>query len=99
MKKPDDPYTIELEDKLKQADRRVDELRKERDDPHALVTRMEENVKDSRAMIDRWTEAFDMQSGADGNWQVTSDHLVAGAELGNRRRSGTLALLTVPEKA
>ena len=71
-----DPRIIELEDKLKQAERRANELRKERDDAHALVTRMEEQVTDAEALIERFIEAFDMQLGDDGKWHTISPHLV-----------------------
>jgi hypothetical protein len=66
----------QLEDELKAAERRAQDARRERDESRALVARMEEQVKDANALIERWTEAFDMQLGDSGNWQHTSEHLI-----------------------
>jgi Helix-turn-helix domain of resolvase len=64
----EDPCILDLEDKLKLAERRADEMRKERDEANNLVTRMEEHVKSARELIDSWIYAFDMQLGDDGMW-------------------------------
>jgi hypothetical protein len=66
----------DLEYRLELADRRAEEARRERDEARDLVSRMEEQVKDSRAIIEQWVEAFDMTLGDNGNWQHTSPHLV-----------------------
>jgi hypothetical protein len=66
----------QLEDNLKAAERRAEEAKRERDDAQNLVSRMEEQVKDSQTLIERWVEAFDMRLGDNGQWQHTSPHLV-----------------------
>jgi hypothetical protein len=76
MNAPEDPRIGELEDKLRLAEHRADDMRRERDEARALVSRMEDQVRDSRDLIDRWIEAFDMERGEDGNWQVHSPHLI-----------------------
>ena len=56
----------ELEDSCKDAERRVLEMRAERDSAHELVESMEEHVQSVNAMVERWIAAFDMQMGDDG---------------------------------
>jgi len=58
----------ELEDALKNAERRIAETRADRDKAYELVGRMSEHVKDARTLIDSWKEAFDMQLGENGMW-------------------------------
>jgi hypothetical protein len=60
----------QLEDELKEAQRRVTELRQERDEARDLVQRMQERLEDNDALIDSWIEAFDMQLNDNGNWQL-----------------------------
>ena len=50
----------ELEDELKQRDRRIDELKRELDDARDLIRRLEEHVEDRSGIIDGWVEAFEM---------------------------------------
>ena len=56
----------ELEDALKEAERRVAEMRAERDQAFELVEQMKEHVSDVDALIDSWIEVFEMQLGDDG---------------------------------
>ena len=62
-----------LEDELKIAERRIIELKAERDEARDLSSRMQEHVTSSRETIDRWIEAFDMVLGDDGNWTFRED--------------------------
>jgi len=65
----------ELEDGLKEAERRVAEMRAERDEARDLVQRMEEHVEDADATIEQWNEAFAMELDDDGLWAF-SDNLM-----------------------
>ena len=58
----------QIEDELKEAVRRNDELRRERDERDALVSELREHVEDADALIQNWIEAFAMEQGADGKW-------------------------------
>jgi hypothetical protein len=64
----------QLEDDLKAAERRAEEARRERDEAHKLVTRMQEQVKDANAIIERWIEAFNMRRDDGGRW--SSEHII-----------------------
>jgi len=66
MPKPDRLH--QLEDALERAEKRVAEMRAERDEAYEQVIKMSEHVRDSRAVIDQWKEAFDMQQRDDGMW-------------------------------
>ena len=57
----------ELEDEIKQRDRRIEELRQEIDEQRDLIRRMEENVEDAVSTLERWKETFDMVE-VDGGW-------------------------------
>jgi len=59
----------ELDDKLKQQDRRILELKQERDELTARVEQMREQVQDADDVIGQWIEAFDMVLGDDGMWR------------------------------
>lgn len=68
----------ELKDELKEKERGLQELKTERDEARDLVERMREHVEDANALIESWTEAFDMTQGDDGkytfaNWRDTID--------------------------
>jgi Helix-turn-helix domain of resolvase len=65
----------QLEDELKIADLRIKEMREERSEAFDLVTRMEERVKDSAALIDRWIEAFALEIGDDGSFKCQPPHV------------------------
>ena len=56
----DEQRIAELEDQLKEAERRIAELRQERDDARDLVQCQAEHVHDCRDQTERWIEAFDM---------------------------------------
>jgi hypothetical protein len=58
----------ELEDELKQRDRRISELKADIDRERELVADMREHVEDAKALIDRWIEAFDMSLDDDGKF-------------------------------
>ena len=49
---------------MKEAERRVAEMRAERDQAFELVEQMKEHVSDVDALIDSWIEAFEMQLSA-----------------------------------
>ena len=57
-----------LEDRLKATERRVAEIKAERDEATELVERMREHVQDATSMIEQWCQAFDMQLDDDGKW-------------------------------
>jgi hypothetical protein len=57
-----------LEDALRAAKRRVDELRGERDKNSELIGRMREALESNRATMDQWKEAFNMSKNAEGIW-------------------------------
>src|SRR6478735_5072593 len=61
QEKPESDRIRELEDALKEAERRVAEMRAERDQAFELVEQMKEHVSDVDALIDSWIEAFEMQ--------------------------------------
>jgi hypothetical protein len=58
----------ELEDELKQRDRRIEELRSEVDEQRDLARRMEEHLVDAHNVIERWKEAFGMAQTESGGW-------------------------------
>src|SRR5262245_16501706 len=61
-----------LQDELKAKDRRIEQLRQEIDELRDLVRRMEEQIGDDRAVIERWIENFEMQLDDDGNWTTSA---------------------------
>jgi hypothetical protein len=69
----------ELEDELKQRDRRVKELRADIAKLEDLVTRQDEHIQECADQIDRWIQAFDMVQDEDGLWEWSRD-LVEGTE-------------------
>lgn len=48
----------DLQDRLANAERRIAELKAERDEARNLVDQMVEQVSDGNAVIERWKEAF-----------------------------------------
>jgi hypothetical protein len=66
QEKPEPDRIRELEDALKEAERRVAEVRAERDQSFELVEQMKDHVSDVDALIDSWIEAFEMQLSEDG---------------------------------
>jgi uncharacterized coiled-coil protein SlyX len=59
----------ELEDALKEKERRLQELKADLDKANDLIERQREHVQDSSDLIDSWIEAFDMHLNADGVWE------------------------------
>jgi hypothetical protein len=57
-----------LRDQLTDAERRIAELKAERDEARTLVDQMVEQVSDGNAVIERWKEAFDMTLNDKGLW-------------------------------
>jgi hypothetical protein len=65
-----------LEDALKDRDRRIEELKEERDRQAELITRMREQLEECDAQTDRWIEAFNMVQNDKGLW-AWEDGLIA----------------------
>jgi hypothetical protein len=57
-----------LEDDCKVAERRIAEIKRERDEANDLVERMRQHVEDADSLIGQWCEAFDMRLNDDGEW-------------------------------
>ena len=57
-----------LEDDCKVAERRIAEIKRERDEANDLVERMRQHVGDADSLIGQWCEAFDMRLNDDGEW-------------------------------
>ena len=57
-----------LEDDCKVAERRIAEIKRERDEANNLVERMRQHVGDADSLIGQWCEAFDMRLNDDGEW-------------------------------
>jgi hypothetical protein len=66
---PEQKRIGELEDALKDKERRIEELKAERDKQASLITEMREQLEECDAQIDRWIEAFNMVPADDGVWQ------------------------------
>ena len=60
------PELARIEDALKEAERRIAEMRVERDEAFELVEQMKEHVSDVDALIDSWIEEFEIQLSQDG---------------------------------
>jgi hypothetical protein len=58
----------ELEDDLKDKERRIMELTAERDAEREAVSKMREYTEDAHAMVDQWIAAFDMELADNGKW-------------------------------
>ncbi len=75
MAQDNDRHTVELEeriaeleDTLRQRDRRIAELTEERDNERELVSKLREYHEDAHAMIESWIEGFDMVMDDKGEW-------------------------------
>ncbi len=66
----------EVRANLVEAERRIADLKLERDEALDLVQRMKEHVEDATATIDQWKEAFDMQLSNDGIWEWKIDDVI-----------------------
>lgn len=58
----------DLQDRLADAERRIAELKAERDDARNMIERMVEQVAAGNAVIEQWREAFDMTLTDKGTW-------------------------------
>jgi hypothetical protein len=58
----------DLQDRLADAERRIAELKAERDEARNLVDQMVDKVSDGNTVIERWREAFDMTLNDKGMW-------------------------------
>jgi hypothetical protein len=58
----------ELEDELKSAKARIEELRLERDEQNELIKRQDETIQQCGEQIDQWIAAFEMVQNEKGNW-------------------------------
>jgi hypothetical protein len=63
-----DERVAELEDLLKQRDRRITDLQTELQEAQDLVGEQQETMDEYGGTIERWREAFDMQLTDDGTW-------------------------------
>jgi len=75
-----DRRITELEDALKQREKQLAELRKDRDADGAVIADMISQVQDADAMIEQWIAAFDMVQDDNGNWSW-GEGLVAAFEI------------------
>lgn len=60
----------ELEDELKAANKRISELKAERDEEGKTISKMIDAVRDAEDQIDRWIEAFDMTQNEKGDYDL-----------------------------
>src|SRR5262245_47349533 len=67
-KTPSPDRIAELEDELKQRDRRIADLKHDLDKERDLVHRMDEHLRDYSDMIDAWKQAFEMEQNEEGAW-------------------------------
>ena len=67
-KKPDDDRIGELEDAIKERDRRIADLKAELEEERDLTHRLAEHVEDCNDMIDSWIQAFEMVQNEEGVW-------------------------------
>ena len=58
----------DLEDELKERDRRIADLRREIDEARDLIQRQDEQLQDVNELIEGWKEAFEMTLDDDGVW-------------------------------
>lgn len=58
----------ELEDDLKERDRRIADLKAELEETRDLAQRQDEQLQDVEAVFEGWKEAFEMTVGDDGLW-------------------------------
>jgi hypothetical protein len=58
----------DLEDELNERDRRIADLRFERDEARDLIQRQDEQLQDVDELLETWKQAFDMSLDGDGNW-------------------------------
>lgn len=73
----------ELEDALRERDRRIADLKAELEQERDLIHRLSEQVKDANDLIDRWIQGFEMVPDEKGMW-VWSTGTVEGIEWAER---------------
>src|SRR5437588_3797710 len=73
MKSPATERLYQVEDELRAAERRIAEMKAERDDAWNSVQRKQEYVEDVNATIESWIEAFEMTLGDDGMWHSSGE--------------------------
>jgi hypothetical protein len=78
-KTPSPDRIAELEDELKQRDRRIADLKRDLDKERDLVARQDEHIRDADDMVDAWIQAFEMMPNEDGVW-VWKESFVRGDE-------------------
>lgn len=76
----------ELEERIKQRDKRIEELAQERDEERALVADMREHVQNSNDLVHRWIDAFDMELSDKGDWELPQ-WVAARDELADKSKS------------
>src|SRR4051794_38583905 len=72
----DNSTRADLEERLELAERRINELRQERDEARDLAQRQAEYVADHTAQTERWIEAFKMVLEDDGAWTWSKDFVI-----------------------
>jgi len=79
MAKPKPDRIAELEDELKQRDRRIAELKRDLDKQSDLIVRQDEHLRDFGDTLDQWKQAFEMEPDENGVW-VWKHSFVEGDE-------------------
>jgi chromosome segregation ATPase len=77
MTKPAPDRIMQLEDDLKIALQRVDEMREERDEANATVAKALEHLQEHREIMERWRMIFHMIEVSPGKWEWETDHWLA----------------------
>jgi hypothetical protein len=78
-KTPSPDRIAELEDELKQRDRRIADLKRDLDKERDLVTRLGEHLRDAVDTVDVLKQAFEMEQNDKGEW-VWKQSFVEGEE-------------------
>jgi Helix-turn-helix domain of resolvase len=68
-KRPTPDRIAELEDEVKQCDRRIADLKRDLDKERDLVVRLDEHLRDASETMDAWKQAFDMVQNEEGVWE------------------------------
>jgi hypothetical protein len=67
-RKPRPNRVADLEDQLKERDRRLADLKRDLDVERDLTQRLDEHLRDASDMIEQWKQAFDMVLNEEGLW-------------------------------
>ena len=73
----------ELEDKLKQAEARIKELKAERDEAQQLGDDMRAEIEEGNEIFEQWKECFEMRLVEDGSWQWSIELIRQIADVDN----------------